>query len=106
LQQNSFSDDSFCPPMKGVAIMRLILGFHNQAKKLVAEGCPLSLIRKMKELIELTHVRELSADDKAGFESLGARIRERLEKIGASRLAHEQEQEEQEQEEQEKEEGI
>ena len=93
LQQNSFSDDSFCPPMKGVTIMKLILDFHNQAKKLVTEGCPLSLIRKMKELIELAHVRELSADDKAGFESLGTRIRERLDKIGSERLAREHEEE-------------
>ena len=91
LQQNSFSDDSFCPPAKGVAIMKLILDFHNQAKKLVAEGCPISLIRKMKELVELAHVRELSADDRAGFESLAKRIRERLEKIGKERFAQEQE---------------
>jgi V/A-type H+-transporting ATPase subunit A len=94
LQQNSFSDDSFCPPLKGVSIMRMILDFHSQASKLVAEGCPLSLIRKMKELVELTHVRELSADDNAGFESLSRRIRERLEKIGHERLAQETEEEE------------
>ena len=93
LQQNSFSDDSFCPPIKGVTIMKLILDFHNQAKKLVADGRPLSLIRKMKELIDLAHARELSADDKAGFESLGKRLRERLEKIGSERLAQEQEEE-------------
>jgi len=93
LQQNSFSDDSFCAPIKGITIMKLILDFHNQAKKLVTEGCPLSLIRKMKELVELAHVRELSADDKAGFESLRNRIRKRLEKIGSERLAHTQEEE-------------
>ena len=91
LQQNSFSDDSFCPPVKGLTILKPILDFHNQARKLVAAGCPLSLIRKMKELMELTHVRELPAGDAAGFESLGKRIREHLEKIGAERLAHEEE---------------
>jgi V/A-type H+-transporting ATPase subunit A len=91
LQQNSFSDDSFCPPVKSITILKMILDFHNQAKKLVSEGCPLSLIRKMKELIELTHVRELPADDKAGFEALAQRIRKRLEKIGAERLAREEE---------------
>jgi len=93
LQQNSFGADSFCPPMKGVTIMKLILDFHNQAGRLIAEGCPLSLIRKMKELIELAHVRELSADDKAGFESLGNRIRARLERIGNERLAREHDEE-------------
>jgi V/A-type H+-transporting ATPase subunit A len=91
LQQNSFSADSFCPPSKGVTIMKMILDFHNQAKKLVAEGCPLTLIRRMKELVELTHVRELAADDKAGFESLEKRMREHLEKIGSERLVQEEE---------------
>jgi V/A-type H+-transporting ATPase subunit A len=91
LQQNSFSDDSFCPPSKGLTILKMILSFHNQAKKLVADGCPLSLIRKMKELIELSHARELPAEDKAGFDALSERIRERLEKIGRERLARERE---------------
>jgi V/A-type H+-transporting ATPase subunit A len=90
LQQNSFSDDSFCHPSKGLTILKMILNFHNQAKKLVSDGCPLSLIRKMKELVELTHVRELPADDKAGFDSLAGRLRERLEKIGQERLAREE----------------
>ena len=89
LQQNSFSDDSFCPPAKGVRILRMILDFHKQASKLVAEGCPLSLIRRMTELVELAHVRELAVDDEKGFEALAARIRERLEKIGQERLAEE-----------------
>ncbi|MDR1874366.1 MAG: V-type ATP synthase subunit A [Synergistaceae bacterium] len=89
LQQNSFSDDSFCPPEKGVRIMRMILDFHRQAKALIAEGCPLSLIRKMKELVELTHVREFAADDKAAFDDLAKRLKERLEVIGRERLAQE-----------------
>ncbi|MDR1732768.1 MAG: V-type ATP synthase subunit A [Synergistaceae bacterium] len=91
LQQNSFTDDSFCPPEKGVRIMRMILDFHKQAKQLVAEGCPLSLIRKMKELLELTHVREIAADDVAAFEDLSKRLKERLEVIGRDRLARERE---------------
>ncbi len=94
LQQNSFTDDSFCPPEKGVRIMRMILDFHRQARMLVADGCPLSLIRKMKELVELTHVRELSADNRAAFDDLAKRLKDRLETIGRERLAQEQPQEE------------
>ncbi|MDR1741613.1 MAG: V-type ATP synthase subunit A [Synergistaceae bacterium] len=89
LQQNSFSDDSFCPPEKGVAIMRMILDFHEQAKELVAAGCPLSLIRKMNELVEVVHARELASDDTAAFESLAKRLSDHLAKIGAERLARE-----------------
>lgn len=86
LQQNSFSEDSFCPPSKGVAIMRMILDFHNQAKGLVMAGCPLSLIKKMKELVELGHVRELPADNLDAFADLSMRLKQSLEKIGKERL--------------------
>ena len=89
LQQNSFSDDSFCPPLKGVTIMKMILSFHKQAKLLVAKGCPLSLIKKMKELVELMHVRELPAENKEAFSELAKRLEERLGKIGKERLAQE-----------------
>ena len=47
----------------------------------------------MKELVELTHVRELAADDKAGFDSLAKRLRERLAKVGSERLALENDEE-------------
>ncbi len=87
LQQNSFSDDSFCAPDKGVAIMKIILGFHEQAKALVAEGCPLSLIRKIKPLSEVVHVRELSYDDKKAFGDLAHRLRESLATVGRERFA-------------------
>ncbi len=89
LQQNSFSDDSFCPPLKGVTIMKMILNFHKQAKLLVAKGCPLSLIKKMKELVELMHVRELPAENKEAFSDLAKRLEERLGRIGKERLAQE-----------------
>ena len=91
LQQNSFSDDSFCPPRKGVAILRMILDFHRQAKALVAEGCPLSLIRRIEELDEVIHARELPFDDKEGFDGLAKRLEEHLALVGRERLAHEDE---------------
>ena len=91
LQQNSFSDDSFCPPRKGFAILRMILNFHRQAKALVAEGCPLSLIRRIKELDEVIHARELPFSDGEGFGDLEKRLEEHLALVGRERLAHEDE---------------
>ncbi len=91
LQQNSFSDDSFCPPRKGFAILRMILNFHRQAKALVAEGCPLSLIRRIKELDEVIHARELPFGDGEGFGDLEKRLGEHLALVGRERLAHEDE---------------
>jgi V/A-type H+-transporting ATPase subunit A len=87
LQQNSFTDDSFCPPEKGIAIIRMILNFYVQAKKLVSGGCPLSIIRKMKELDELIHVREINAENKDAFDDLSKRIMTQLEIVGRERLA-------------------
>ena len=87
LQQNSFTDDSFCPPEKGIAIMRMILNFYAQAKRLVSGGCPLSIIRKINELDELVHVREINADDKQAFDDLAQRLTRRIETVGQERLA-------------------
>ena len=87
LQQNSFTDDSFCPPEKGITIMRMIMDFHKQAKKLVSEGCPLSVIRKMKELDELVHVREINAENKGAFDNLARRLATQLVTVGRERLA-------------------
>jgi V/A-type H+-transporting ATPase subunit A len=87
LQQNSFTDDSFCTPEKGITIMRMILGFYAQAKRLVSEGCPLSIIRKMKELDELVHVREINAENKGAFGDLARRLEVQLETVGRERLA-------------------
>ncbi|NLL36086.1 MAG: V-type ATP synthase subunit A, partial [Fretibacterium sp.] len=91
LQQNSFSDDSFCPPGKGSLILRMILSFHEQAKGLVEEGCPMSLIRKVEELLELTHIREQPASNKEAFTDLARRLRESLKKVGRERLAQKEE---------------
>jgi len=87
LQQNSFTDDSFCTPEKGITIMRMILNFYEQAKGLVSEGCPLSIIRKVKELDELVHVREINAENKGAFDDLAKRIKTQLETVGRERLA-------------------
>ena len=69
----------------------MILNFHRQAKALVAEGCPLSLIRRIKELDEVIHARELPFSDGEGFGDLEKRLEEHLALVGRERLAHEDE---------------
>jgi V/A-type H+-transporting ATPase subunit A len=89
LQQGAFGADSFCPPEKGFAILNLILRFHRAAEKLVAAGCPLSLIRNMDELVELIHAREIPPEETERLEDLGKRIDESLSRIGSERMAPE-----------------
>ena len=87
LQQNSFSDDSFCPPEKGISILQIIFNFYELAKKLISEGCPLSVLRRIKELDELVHAREISAENKDAFTDLAKRLEIQLEIVGHERLA-------------------
>lgn len=87
LQQGAFGADSYCPPPKGIAILGMMIGFHERAKGLLARGCPLSLLRKMDELVELAHLRELSWDEPEAFEDLKRRLLKRMMEIDRERLA-------------------
>lgn len=46
LQQNAYSDDAFCLPEKTLAIMKNILGFHDQAVEKLKQGSSLEEILK------------------------------------------------------------
>ncbi|MBL3540047.1 V-type ATP synthase subunit A [Aminivibrio sp.] len=87
LQQGAFGPDSYCPPEKGLAILDLFLGFHEKAAGLLKRGCPLSLLKGMKELVELTHLREIPADRKEAFADLKKRLFERMETVDRERIA-------------------
>lgn len=85
LQQNSFTDDSYCPPMKGFKILELIIDFHDKALQLVRKGIPISLIKEDESVNAITHLRELSADDKSGFEKERSRLETHLNRVAAER---------------------
>ncbi len=87
LQQGAFGPDSFCPPEKGLAILDLLLGFQEKADRLLKRGCPLSLLKGMKELVELTHLREIPAEKKEAFADLKKRLFERMETVDRERIA-------------------
>lgn len=87
LQQGAFGPDSYCPPAKGLSILDLLLGFHEKADRLLKRGCPLSLLRGMKELIELTHLREIPSEQQEVFSDLKKRLFEQMETIDRERIA-------------------
>ena len=87
LQQGAFGPDSYCPPAKGLAILDLLLGFYEKADRLLKRGCPLSLLRGMKELIELTHLREIPSEQQEVFSDLKKRLFEQMETIDRERIA-------------------
>ncbi|OPZ39922.1 MAG: V-type ATP synthase alpha chain [Synergistetes bacterium ADurb.BinA166] len=87
LQQGAFGPDSYCPPRKGIAILDIMIGFHERAKGMIARGCPLSPLRKMDELVELAHLRELPWDKPEAFDDLKRRLVKRMMEIDRERLA-------------------
>ncbi len=87
LQQGAFGPDSYCPPRKGIAILDILIGFHEKAEGMLERGCPLSLLKKMDELVELTHLRELPGDKLEAFADLKKRLFERMETVDRERLA-------------------
>ena len=85
LQQNSFGSDSYSPPMKGFEILSVILEFHHKAMELVHKDIPISLIKDDESIDSITHLRELAAEDKEGFDQLRKRIDAHLERVAAER---------------------
>lgn len=85
LQQNSFGSDSYSPPMKGFEILSVILEFHHKSMELVRKDIPISLIKDDESVGAITHLRELAAEDKEGFDQIRRRIDAHLERVAAER---------------------
>ena len=86
LQQGAFGPDSYCPPKKGIAILNLLIAFHQKAEDMLSQGCPLSLLKGIDELVELTHLREIPAERLERFEELKHDLFERMESINRERI--------------------
>lgn len=87
LQQGAFGPDSFCPPEKGFAILEMILFFYEKTRGLVSSGCPLSLIRDLDEVVEISHLKEMPAADMEAFRKVRGALEDKLEEVGRERLA-------------------
>lgn len=85
LQQNSYSDDSYSPPIKGFNILSIIIDFHHRGMELVRKGIPISLIKEGEAGEAITHLRELAADDSDGFEQVRKRVAKHLNRVAAER---------------------
>jgi len=85
LQQNSYSDDSYSPPIKGFDILSLIINFYHEAMALVHKGIPVSLIKEGEAVEAITHLRELAANDEEGFQQISNRVTKHLERVAAER---------------------
>ncbi|MDR3255039.1 MAG: V-type ATP synthase subunit A [Synergistaceae bacterium] len=85
LQQAAFGSDSYSPPLKGFAILDLIMYFYDKGLELVRQGVPISLIREGDAVEDLTHLRELQADDHAAFENARAKLDAHFTRVGTER---------------------
>lgn len=85
LQQNSYSTDSYSPPLKGFDILSLIISFYHKGMELVHKGIPISLIKEGEAVEAITHLRELSAEDKEGFEKIKKRLDAHFARVATER---------------------
>jgi V/A-type H+-transporting ATPase subunit A len=89
LQQAAFGSDSYSPPEKGFAILEIIMHFYDRGLELVRQGVPISLIRGSDAVEEITHLRELSSEDKSSFERARKKLDNHLNRVGAERTREE-----------------
>ena len=71
--------------MKGFEILSVILEFHHKSMELVRKDIPISLIKDDESVDAITHLRELAAEDKEGFDQIRRRIDAHLERVAAER---------------------
>jgi V/A-type H+-transporting ATPase subunit A len=85
LQQAAFGSDSYSPPSKGFAILDLIMHFYDRGMELVRQGVPISLIRDNEAVENLTHLREIPADEKSSFEDARTKLDNHLNRVETER---------------------
>lgn len=85
LQQAAFGSDSYSPPEKGFAILDLMIHFYERGLELVRAGIPISLIKENDAVEELTHLRELPADDASAYTRARKKLDKHLERVGTER---------------------
>ncbi len=85
LQQNSFTDDSYCPPEKTFRILDTIIYFHTEAMKLIRQGIPVSLVKDDASVNDIVRLREIPAGDYAEYDELRRRINAHLTRVALER---------------------
>ncbi len=86
LQQNAFDPiDAFCTPRKQFLMMKWIIDFYNEAKRLINSGIPVARIKEAlkDEIAEFMRVKySVPNDQLEKIEELYTRTIEKLKKIG------------------------
>lgn len=85
LQQAAFGSDSYSPPEKGFAILDMIMHFHDRGLELVRQGVPISLIKENDAVEEITHLREISAEEISLFDRARKRLDTHLNRVESER---------------------
>ena len=83
LQQNAFDElDMYSTADKQIALLKLILKYHNRAEKIIDKGAPVHKLRDLPELDELRRMKSVIPNgDEAGFRDLELRIEKALDDI-------------------------
>ncbi|MEJ2091475.1 MAG: V-type ATP synthase subunit A [Syntrophobacterales bacterium] len=83
LQQSAFDvKDMFCPPVKQMKMLHLILNTYHQAKEVLTKGVPFYKIREIDELADLLRMKSLWTEEQLEeFDRLEETLASRLEAL-------------------------
>jgi len=84
LRQNAYDDvDAFCPPYKQIALLEMILDFHEKAQLLVKKQVPIEKIAELPIISRMKRIKEDKGGERAVLQ-LGKEVDEQLGKIAQS----------------------
>jgi V/A-type H+-transporting ATPase subunit A len=83
LQQSAFDPvDMFCPPVKQMKMLKLILGTFRKAREVMAKGVPFYQVRELEELGALMRMKSaIKADELEKFDELEKNFNDKLEAL-------------------------
>jgi V/A-type H+/Na+-transporting ATPase subunit A len=86
LQQNALDPvDTYCSPQKQFKMLKIILGFHKLAERVVNKGAPVFKITQLPILQEVLRMKTTIPNDKVGdLDDLERRMRQRFEELETS----------------------
>jgi V/A-type H+-transporting ATPase subunit A len=83
LQQNALDEvDAYAPIEKQIRMLQLMLHFHHRAQRIIAKGCPITVLRALPVVNTMLRMKETVARDEAGrIEDIRQTLDEQMDEV-------------------------
>jgi len=83
LQQNALHPvDSYCPPQKQVAMLRVMLEFYHRGRAIVERGAPISTLRQLPIIADLLRIKtDVPNDQLQRIDELGRELERQMDEL-------------------------